>query len=115
MKKFIVLFILSLIPIFGYSQSISKDKDSKEDVVITINLSKAGKAVSTVAEAVKDEVDLYKKEIDENLSPERKAEIKQKKENIKSFIKNSLKEIHDEAHRGFRQGLRGERYDPNRD
>lgn len=114
MKKFIVLFILSLFPILGYSQSTVKE-DNKEDVVITINLSKVSRAVSTVAEAVKDEVDLYKKEIDENLSPERKEEIKQKKENIKSFIKKSLKEIHDEAHRGFRQGLRGKRYDPNRD
>ena len=114
MKRIIVIFILSLIPIFGYSQTTQK-RDSSEDVVVTINLSKAGRAVSTVVEAAKDEVDLYKKEIDENLPAERKAEIKQKKENAISFIKKSLKGIHDEAHRGFRQGLRGEDYDPNKD
>lgn len=109
MKKFIVLLLLFFIPICSYCQN--KKESSKEDVVITINISKLGRAAESIISSVKDEVELTKTEIEENLPEERKEKIR----NIPKKGKELLKGIHDEFHRGLRQGLRGEKYNPNKE
>lgn len=112
MKKVIFILILSLIPVLSFSQNNKKEKD---DVIISINLSKMGRLVDKVSKTVKDEIELFKEEIDTNLSEERKNEIKDNAKKAKETAKGLIKGLHDEFHKGFVSGLRGEKYTYNKE
>lgn len=108
-----ILFIL-IIP-FNLLGQDNKVNDKKEDVVISINISKISNTLGNIVGFFKSEVNEYKKDIDECLPEEKKNEMKKEYEEVKGIIKKGFKDCIKEAHRGFRQGLRGEDYDPNKD
>ncbi len=111
MKRFIIILFSLLISCISYSQNIEKNKDYKnEDVKITINITKISQGLGKVVNAISNEAKEFKKDIDENL-----PEFYDAKESLIKETKKGLKQCHDEFHRGFRQGLRGEKYDPNKD
>lgn len=107
MKRILIFIIALMIPVIGYSQN----KNDSEDVKITINVSKISRGLGKIVNGITSEVKEFKKDIDENLPQEKKDEYKRQFEELKNNLKDCRKEIH----RGFRQGLRGENYDPNKD
>jgi len=106
MKKFAIILIMLLIPVFGYSQD--KKDEKKEDVTVVINLSKIGKAVGDVAKFIKNEAKQFKEEAEAGITEEQKEQYKEAKKNVKK----ELKYWHDAIHAGWAQGWKGEDYTP---
>lgn len=113
--KYIYIFIITLfIPVIAYSQdnSSKKTENVQETTVVVINdLGKAASFIGSITSFIRSEIKEYKKDIDECLPEETKEEYRQ----VGRIIKQGFKDCVKEAHRGFRQGLRGEEYDPNKD
>lgn len=111
MKQFIIIIFSLFISFVSYSQDINKNKDNKnEDVIISLNITKISNGLGNLINAVTYEYNEFKKDINENLPEAAKA-----KESLKRNTKEGLKKCHEELHRGFRQGLRGEKYNPNKE
>lgn len=106
MKRFILILMLSLIPVFCYSQD--KKETNKEDVTVVINVSKISNTLGKIVKFVTDEAKQFKDEAVENMPAEQKENLKKAKENIKY----ELKYTHDAIHAGWAQGWRGEDYTP---
>lgn len=106
MKRFILILMLSLIPVFCYSQD--KKETNKEDVTVVINVSKISNTLGKIVKFVTDEAKQFKDEAVENMPVEQKENLKKAKENIKY----ELKYTHDAIHAGWAQGWRGEDYTP---
>lgn len=94
------------IPVISVAQNNKENK--KEDVTITINISKINKTLGSIVKFVKDETKQFKDEVNDNMSDEDKKQIAEVKENVKY----ELKYIHDAIHAGWSQGWRGETYSP---
>ena len=105
MKKLIIILLL-FIPVISFAQNYQENK--KEDVTITINVSKISKTLGSIVKFVKDETKQFKDEADANMSEEDKKQLAETKENVKY----ELKYIHDAIHVGWSQGWRGESYSP---
>lgn len=101
MKRLIVIFILSLIPFIGFCQETNKDTTKTEDVTITINISKINRTVGNVIGFFQEQKKEFKKDIDECMTEEDKKFYREKTQEIKGGLKN----IVDEIHKGFREGL----------
>ena len=106
MKRFILILMLSLIPVFCYSQD--KKEANKEDVTVVINISKISNTLGKIVKFVANEAKQFKDEAVENMPDEQKENLKKAKENIKYELKYN----HDAIHAGWAQGWRGEDYTP---
>lgn len=106
MKKFLIVFILVMIPMFGYSQT--RETRDTGDVKITVNVSKISRTVGNIFGFVREEAKQFKDEAAAGISEETKEDIKE----IKEGVKYELKYIHDAIHAGWSQGWRGEKYTP---
>lgn len=116
MKKIIVLVLILISSCFiGFSQNSTTSSKKNEDVTVSINISKINRSIGSVVGFIKSEIKEYKKDIDECLPEETKQKYRDEYNKTKAVLKQGFSDCVKEAHRGFRQGLRGEKYNPNKD
>lgn len=101
MKRFIVIFILLFIPFIGYCQEANKETSKKEDITITINVSKINRTIGNFVGFFQEQKKEFQKDIDECMTEEDKEFYRERTKEIKDGFKNIVSEIH----KGFREGL----------
>lgn len=105
MKRIIFFFFLFVPKLCSAHTPDSLSRATENQRIKVSEVSDAlGKAVCLVT----SEIIQFKKETEENISPETKAAFK----NMKEKVRKELKYARDAVHAGYVQGLRGESYTP---
>lgn len=112
MKKFIIIIVFLFVSFSLFAQSSKKDSTTTQDAVITINISKINRGIGKVVGFISNEIGQFKRETEENLTPEEKENIRKAKKEVKENITYELRYIRDAIHQGYVTGLRGEEYTP---
>ncbi len=102
-----ILFMLSQ-PITDSAHTQDSLSKATEDSKIEIKVSEVSDALGKAVCFVTSEIIQFKKETEENITPETKAAFK----NMKEKVRKELKYARDAVHAGYVQGLRGESYTP---
>lgn len=107
----LLLWSLSLPAQNNSNREIDTRKEMEELSRSVENITgKLFRLANTVISGIDSEVKEFKKDIEECC-----PEFYEVRDSLKAQTRRGIEQCRREIHRGFRQGLRGESYDPNRD
>ena len=108
MKHIICIMFLLSMPVIGSAHTPDSLSKATDELKIEIKVSEVSDALAKAVCYVTSEIIQFKKETEENISPETREAVK----TIKETIRKELKYARDAVHAGYVQGLRGENYSP---